>query len=153
MYKVQEIVHLESDTDNAFAIIESALIEMDWMMISRDRDSVSFREKRRFDHFNHIEGTVKVNRDSVTDNEIIELEAWNNGLGSIQEEFLRGKVSEFLLILDYQITMDRMEEEDLDCGEIERSIAEEIKDLSDLYKSGALTYNEFQRAKERLLDG
>lgn len=153
MYKVQEIVHLESGTDNAFVIIESAINEMDWLIISRDRDYVSFKEKRRFDHFNHIEGKIKVNRDRVTDNEIIELEAWNNGLGPIQEEFLRGKVSEFLLILENQISIDRMEEDDLDCGGIERSIAEEIKDLSDLYKSGALTHNEFQRAKERLLDG
>jgi hypothetical protein len=153
MSKIQETVSLESENDNLIAILLSTIIELDWMIIARDKSSIRFREKRRFDHFNHVEGMITVDQDRRTGYDVINLEAWNNGIGSIQEEFLRGKVSEFMLVLKDRVSMERL---GMDEGAPKNdgiTIAEEIKDLSRLYDSGALTYDEFKRAKNRLLDG
>ncbi len=151
MSKIQEIVSLESVNDNLIATLLSTLNELDWMIIARDRDSIRFREKRRFDHFNHIEGKIKFYQNSTDGHDVLALEAWNNGVGTMQEQFLKGKVSEFLLILKDNLALEKAERDGLSSPN-DRSIAKEIEDLSRLYESGALSYDEFKKAKERLLD-
>lgn len=151
MSKIQEIVSLESVNDNLIATLLSTLNELDWMIIARDRDSIRFREKRRFDHFNHIEGKIRFYQNSTDGHDVLALEAWNSGVGTIQEQFLKGKVSEFLLILKDNLALEKAEREGLSSPD-DRSIAKEIEDLSRLYDSGALSYDEFRKAKERLLD-
>lgn len=151
MSKIQEIVSLESVNDNLIATLLSTLNELDWMIIARDRDSIRFREKRRFDHFNHIEGKIRFYQNNTDGHDVLALEAWNSGVGTIQEQFLKGKVSEFLLILKDNLALEKAEREGLSSPD-DRSIAKEIEDLSRLYDSGALSYDEFRKAKERLLD-
>ena len=145
MSNIQESVKLGSNTFNVMTSLITVISELDWILLERGERSLVFREKRRFDHFSHIEGRLEIS-DNGEDREII-LDISNSGIGSVQEKYLRGKVSEFLLLLKYQIDMEQEVEDDES-----RSISRDIENLSILHREGELSDDEFRRAKTKLLN-
>ncbi len=145
MSSIQESVKLGSDSVNVMTSLITVISELDWILLDRGGRSLVFREKRRFDHFNHIEGKLEISGNGE-EQEII-LNISNSGIGSVQEEYLRGKVSEFLLLLKDQIYMGQ-EVENGDDG----SISRDIENLSILHRKGELSDDEFKKAKTKLLN-
>ena len=149
MSNIQENVNIGSETDNILSVIVETISELDWIMQEKEPNRVVFREKRRFDHFNHVEGIISIEYDPR--NTILQIDIWNSGMGSIQEEYLRGKLSELILNLKYNI--DEMKKDlELEGHSRMRNIADEMESLSRLHREGDLSDMEFKIAKTKLLE-
>lgn len=150
MSRIQEIVNLGSETDNILSIIVDTISELDWIVQEKEINMVKFREKRRFDHFNHVEGRISFETGNF-DTEL-NIDIWNSGIGTLQDNYLKGKLSELMVLLKYNYDQEinEMELEDL---HKDGNLADEMESLSRLHRKGELSDLEFQIAKTKLLHG
>ncbi len=86
---------------------------------------------------------------------------WNNGINpkgskakfnsKMSDSEIRAKLSKLGFYNNNSTTTQKKEKKELVVSSENKTIVEQLKDLSELFKSGAITEEEFKKAKERLL--